>query len=355
MSKPNVKSVAYSVGKVLGAIGAAKLGQAKAYHSKSLYKKPLKPMRKATYTKSKGRTGLARSQNLNTIGEPAMVYATGRARKIRPAFREKVIKAISSSNTQFVKLSGASITTANQCNYIVPTIMGDPVHYSTMSKNINGYSSNVNSTLRFEQQNATLSHTLSNPTTGVLFCRVYECEPRGDVPYMTTIYTSIQSIIVNSDSDVGYAALDNDPTGTLFQNSLFVSLFKINRVRMLQMQPGEQKQVKLIDRRSHPINMERLNPSGATSGVQTYIGFRLLTKFFVYQFWGSQADAAASDTTGIEIAPTKLDWRSDIKYDYKWAQDYSTNVYSTGAYGTTTTPTFINEISGLPATGPSFA
>lgn len=353
-----LKSYGRKVHNAIGAVGA--IGRKMYSAMKKAPRGPSKYRQYGNATKASGGrssrsiTGTLtkpknRYQRDSAIGEPSLTFSHGRKIHTSQHFIKKVREACSNVNTHLVKNFTTSSSVGNGCSYSYLNMLNDPLDFIKIAVDINSYNTINESTLKYLLRDSKITYQLVNQTNLPMNLRIYECVPRNDVPVMPSIYASVQSILLNSDSDVGDSGLDLDIAGTLFQNTVFCTYFKIIHTRTIIMQPGENKSINIFHNTPSVINMERVRVTGGSDTTNKLMAMRGLSKFCVFQNWGSIVDNGAADTF-VGVSASKLDILCQVSYKFQWTPDTLTNVFTTGTYGAVSAPTTINELTGVTTT-----
>jgi hypothetical protein len=200
-------------------------------------------------------------------------------------------------------------------------------------------------------QNAKLQLMLRNQTTNLVTLRVYEYICRRDVPDKITVSPTnpaevdgtTQSIIEQGFNYQSVSAIVRETIGgTLFQNPMFCTYYKILKVKNIQLGAGKCFNLSLSSLKAKTINPLVYN---ATDG-DVLAG---LTRGFVIQAQGSLVGPSGDDmygqpTTGF----VNFDWFCSRKYAYNqpWT-GVARNTFSSNLPSPDKTWYHINEFQGL--------
>jgi hypothetical protein len=263
---------------------------------------------------------------------PGTFYNHGQKMQLSKSFQKKCRAAVSNNNVQQFKTTCLFTSGFGVANYYVPVQLYDPVDVSTVLSHI----TSATPTTKFEITDAKVDYQLTNQHDSTCYIRVYECEARGDVPLSATL-SSVILYLYQGFTDVGDGSDATDASGTAFASGLFTTWYKINSVKVVDMQPGAVKRFSIHDASTQLINFERWYPGN----TNTILSRQKATKFLMFQVWGQTVNDATSSTL-VSTDITKIDGIITKRYQFRWSQDVNTSTYSSGSFGNVTTASFID-------------
>jgi len=272
------------------------------------------------------------------MSQPALTYSHGRHLVESKKFVQKVRDAISNNNVEQLQLVAQFTSAPGLCAYFQPSQLYDPDDVGIIRAHIIG-TPTAYQTFKFLVKSAEMNYqiTLSHDTAA--FMRVYECEARGDVPETNTLTTPL-AYLNQGWTDLGYAANATDYRSTVFSSPLFCTWYKVKSTKVIEFQPGETKRFNLIDKSPTLVNCERWQPAGSNS---TLVSKQRKSKFLVFQVWGQNVDDSATGAI-VTLDHTKFNVVMTKRYEFRWSQDYDTNIFTDGSALSTATGaySFIN-------------
>lgn len=305
---------AYKHRKVIGAAfkGAKRiLGKRKASSSSSSRKR----------AKTGGRSGGVST----TSTRPGFSSRHGRlARKPSKSFRLKVLAA-TNMNYRYVETRSIAVECNAGYSNFVMFPHRDISHLNAImdEKAISGATlGSVSDQTKFIINGSWQNITIANMSNTPAFLRLYEFVPRHDIP--SNVDTPSNLVVNTIDDSVGlYQMTYQSLAMTFFMAPGFVNWFKIIRVKLVEIQPGQ----------NFVFNSSWLSPKSINNGILKPTGcyaYRGITSYLGVQFWGGICDTIA-DHAVVTTAPIKLDFITVNKFHYNdhvvaqnWLSNYNT-------------------------------
>lgn len=218
-------------------------------------------------------------------------FKHGRPMRVSQRFVNKVrMAATPPFYQQFTCVTPVQIPTGG-CTYAWPIPTYQNVDIRQLAVTLSG-SASFNNTYKYQVRGCKARYDVKNSSNVSVNLRVYECEPRFDIPYgyvsssTVAAVNSINTIAYQGWIDGGDGSANSDFERTLYSNTGFTSRFKINSCREQKLVAGEQIRYEIIQPASHIINMERwLVNNGGTHFNSIYLA-EGMSKFLVIQCWG---------------------------------------------------------------------
>lgn len=328
----------------------------KASSKNTMYRAPGKSLAQGMFTRNSSTQTGRRGRDKNMFEDEKLSYKHGKSMKLSQGFINKVKTAASNFNCLILKAVNNITQTKG-----LGTYTGTPLLYGASDiYNLWVAIGSANVSQRFVIDGVSQTNLITNNDNSVLNCRVYECEARYDIPNpnSSAAQTPIAQLVAGF-TESGYTNAMTDTGSTAFQSSDFVCHWKVNSVKLLKFQPGEQKTFTLADKSPQSIYIPRWfqGVPGSSTGILN--GLRKRSRFLLYQFWGSPALDSAS-LTHIGLTGLNVSVHSTVRYDYRWSQDYdNTSVQGTATmadgtqvapYIISASPTFIETLTGSAVT-----